>query len=323
MYFLYSIGAAGGGRPPCYYSAKTMNSRAKLTILAVSGLDPGGGAGARADAETAAALGARALAVITCRTRQDSVNAQSCAPADADAVRRRIGELAANEPIAAVKIGLTPSAPVVDAVADALAVLPNTPVVLDPVLAAGGGYLFCDDATVARIVARLLPLATVATPNLDEAARLAAVVAMPDAAARREAVVATPKPAGTARRDAVAAAPKPAAAQCAAATGDAAAMAAKILESGCGAVLITGESESNGQLRHRLYRNGAPPCDITCQRLPHRYHGSGCTLSSALAVELARGASIVEAARRAHDYTYRCLLRAPIPRHGNPAPRRA
>ncbi|MDD9806944.1 MAG: bifunctional hydroxymethylpyrimidine kinase/phosphomethylpyrimidine kinase [Gammaproteobacteria bacterium] len=258
-----------------------MNSRAKLTILAVSGLDPGGGAGARADAETAAALGARALAVITCRTRQDSVNAQSCAPADADAVRRRIGELAANEPIAAVKIGLTPSAPVVDAVADALAALPNTPVVLDPVLAAGGGYLFCDDATTARIAARLLPLSTVATPNLSEAARLAAVV------------------------------------------DDAAAMAAKILNTGCGAVLITGESESNGQLRHRLYRNGAPPCDITCQRLPHRYHGSGCTLSSALAVELARGASIVEAARRAHDYTYRCLLRAPIPRHGNPAPQRS
>ena len=285
-----------------------MNSRAKLTILAVSGLDPGGGAGARADAETAAALGARALAVITCRTRQDSVNAQSCAPADADAVRRRIGELAANEPIAAIKIGLTPSAPVVDAVADALAALPNTPVVLDPVLAAGGGYLFCDDVTAARIASRLLPLATVVTPNLAEATRLAAVVAMPDAAARRETV---------------AAALKPAAAQCAAPAGHAAAMAAKILNTGCGAVLITGESESNGQLRHRLYRNGAPPCDITCQRLPHRYHGSGCTLSSALAVELARGASIVEAARRAHDYTYRCLLRAPIPRHGNPVPKRA
>ncbi|MDD9860653.1 MAG: bifunctional hydroxymethylpyrimidine kinase/phosphomethylpyrimidine kinase [Nitrospira sp.] len=97
-------------------------------------------------------------------------------------------------------------------------------------------------------------------------------------------------------------------------------MAAKILNAGCGAV-ITGESESNGQLRHRLYRNDAPPCDITCRRLPHRYHGSGCTLSSALAVELARGASIEEAARRAHDYTYRCLLRAPIPKCGNPAPR--
>lgn len=312
-----------------------MNTRAQLTILAVSGFDPGGGAGAHADAETAAALGARTLAVITCRTRQDSVNARSCAPADADAVRRRIGELAAAEPVAAVKIGLTPSVSVVDAVADALAALPEMPVVLDPVLAAGGGYVFCDDATVARIAARLLPLATVATPNLGEAARLAAVAATPDMAETgREAAAAMPNPATqheavtaapntmAAGRLAVAATPNPAAAQCAAHADDAAAMAAKILASGCGAVLITGESENNGQIRHRLYRNGAPPCDITCQRLPHRYHGSGCTLSSALAVELARGATIEQAARRAHDYTYRCLLRASIPRHGNPVPQR-
>lgn len=272
-----------------------MNTHAQLTILAVSGLDPGGGAGARADAETAAALGARALTVITCRTRQDSVNARSCTPADAAEVRRRICELAAAEPVAAVKIGLTPSVSVVDAVADALAALPGTPVVLDPVLAAGGGYVFCDDATTARIAARLLPLATVATPNRSEAARLTAVAAAANIAE-------------TAQRAAHAA--------------DAAAMAGKILESGCGAVLITGESESDGQLRHRLYRNGAPPCDITCRRLPHRYHGSGCTLSSALAVELARGATIAEAARCAHDYTYHCLLRAAIPPHGNPVPRR-
>ncbi len=257
-----------------------MNTRAHPTILAVSGLDPGGGAGAHADIETITALGARARAAVTCYTRQDSVNAHSCEAGDADVVRRRITGLAATETIAAVKIGLTPTAQIADAVADALAALPGTPVVLDPVLAAGGGYVFCDEAATAQIIARLLPLATVATPNLAEAARLAA------------------------------------------GAGDASAMAERILESGCGAVLITGESEDGGRLRHRLYDGGAAPLDITCERLAHRYHGSGCTLSSALAVELARGLPAAAAARRAHDYTYRCLLRAPIPRRGNPVPRR-
>ena len=250
------------------------------TILAVGGRDPSGGAGLRADVETIAALGGRALEAATCDTEQDSVNAYSCAAADAGALRARIEELAARHPIDAVKIGLTPTPAIVDAVAGALTMLARVPVVLDPVLAAGGGYVFCDDETTRTIARRLLPRAAVATPNLGEALRLAPGARDADAAA------------------------------------------ARILQQGCGALLITGAAADEERLHHRLYRAAHAPLTITCARLPHRYHGSGCTLASALALELARAAPLARAARRAHDYAYRCLARAPIPVRGNPHPER-
>ncbi len=248
------------------------------TILAVAGRDPGGGAGIRADVETIAALGARALEVVTCDTEQDSIDAYSCEAADAGAVCARIEELAAHHSIDAVKIGLTPTPAIVEAIARALAALPPAKVVLDPVLAAGGGYVFCDDQTTQSILRRLLPRADVATPNLAEAMRLAPGARNADAAA------------------------------------------AHVLRDGCGAVLITGAAKNGERLEHRLYRADDKPLAITCRRLPHRYHGSGCTLSSALAVELARATPTARAVRRAHEYTWRCLARAPIPARGNPRP---
>ena len=248
------------------------------TILVVAGRDPGGGAGACADVATIAALGGRALTAITCDTEQDSVDARSCEAAEAGAVRARIEELAARHPIDAVKIGLTPTPAIVEAIARALAALPTAKVVLDPVLAAGGGYVFCDDATTRSIARRLLPRADVATPNLAEALRLVPGARNADAAA------------------------------------------ARMLRDGCGAVLITGAAKNGARLEHRLYRADGKPLAITCRRLPHRYHGSGCTLSSALAVALARAVPTVRAVRYAHAYTWRCLARAPIPAHGNPCP---
>ena len=248
------------------------------TILVVAGHDPGGGAGVRADVATVDALGAHALTAITCDTEQDSVNARSCKAADAGALRARIEELAARHPIDAVKIGLTPTPAIVEAITLALAALPRAQVVLDPVLAAGGGYVFCDDETTRLIARRLLPHVDVATPNLGEALRLAAGERTADAAA------------------------------------------ARLLRSGCDALLITGARAGGERLEHRLYRAMETPLAIPYRRLPHRYHGSGCTLSSALAVELARGAPLARAVRRAHEYTYRCLVRAPIPARGNPRP---
>jgi hydroxymethylpyrimidine/phosphomethylpyrimidine kinase len=243
-----------------------------VNILVISGLDPSGGAGFLADARMIDARGGRPVGVVTALTVQDTRGVREVHPCSAEVVSDQLRALLSDVPVAAVKIGMLGSQAIALAVADALE-LTAAPVVWDPVLRAslGGAPLFVGDAAVAATA--LKPHVTVATPNATEAAALSgrAVTSVAEAHA-----VAT---------------------LLCRALGD--------------AVLITG-GHLPGQLVDVLAQ-GEVITEITGARVEGGtdVHGTGCALSTALAVELGRGVALPDAVRIARDEVVR-RLRAPV-----------
>ena len=234
-------------------------------VLCFSGHDPTGGAGLQADIETLSLLGCRPCTVVTALTAQDTTNVSAILPQDKADFLQQARLVIADLPVSAVKIGLLGSSAIALAVTGLLTgELAGVPVVLDPVLAAGGGKALAREDLISIIQNQLLPLTFVATPNIPEARQLAGGRVSP--------------------------------ADCAAA----------LLRLGCQQVLITGTHDTGGAVVNRLYgpqgmRSWEWP------RLPHEYHGSGCTLASALAAGLAKGLTIEEACFQAQQFTWKAL----------------
>ncbi len=146
-------------------------------VIAVSGLDPTGGAGIQADIEALASMGCHAAPVITALTVQTTRDAVYWEPVDAALLRRQLDAILSDMKIAACKIGMPGSAAIARAVHEVFAGQRDIPVVVDPVLVAGGGGALADEETRIAMLELLLPLATVVTPNTREATAL-----VPDAA---------------------------------------------------------------------------------------------------------------------------------------------
>jgi len=235
-------------------------------ILFIGGHDPSGGAGLQADIETAAVLGCRATSLVTCLTAQNSHDVKSLVPQDAGHFSHQADTLLADIRPDVIKIGLLGDADIASVCADLLQGL-KTPVVLDPVLTAGGGTDLAGKALLDTIRKRLLPQTTLLTPNRAEARRLAQ-------------------------------------------TDHTQAASQRILELGCQHVLITGADEAEStQVINRLYGNDET-IDFPWPLLPHTYHGSGCTLASACACELAHGLPVEQAVHNAQQFTWRSLKHA-------------
>lgn len=139
-------------------------------VLAVAGTDSGGAAGLAADLATIGHLGCHAACAVTAVTAQDTTGVHAIHPVPADVVAHQVDAVLADLPVAAVKTGMLGSPDVVRTVADRLA---HLPLVVDPVLVATSGAVLGDAAVVAAYRDHLLPVATVATPNLAEARALA------------------------------------------------------------------------------------------------------------------------------------------------------
>ncbi|WP_407312557.1 hydroxymethylpyrimidine/phosphomethylpyrimidine kinase [Pseudomonas sp. nanlin1] len=249
-------------------------------VLCLSGHDPSGGAGLQADIEALLAQGCHAAPTITALTVQDTVNVSAFRVLDREWILAQANAVLADSTVAAVKLGMLGSTEMVDTVVELLQAHPHLPLVCDPVLRAGGGGSLGRDDVGYAMRERLLPLATIATPNLPEARILAE---LPD---------------GTAD-------------EC----------AAKLLPY-CANLLITGGHGEEQQVHNRLYRRDGSQQTYTCQRLPGSYHGSGCTLASALAGRLAHGEHLTSAVRTALDYTWRTLRDAEQLGRGQYVPRR-
>lgn len=150
-------------------------NKVRPCVLVFSGLDPSGGAGIQADIEAIAAQGAHALSVVTALTVQDNERVHEVVPVDAALLARQAALLLGTMPIRAVKLGIPGSLANAEAIAGIVLQLrerqPALPVVLDPVLASGHGDLLARGDALATL-APLLAVATVATPNLPEAAAL-------------------------------------------------------------------------------------------------------------------------------------------------------
>jgi len=237
-------------------------------VLVFAGADPSGGAGIQADIETLASMGCHAAAVVTAVTVQDTRNVYQCLPIDGDIIAKQARAILDDMSVAAIKLGLLGSEACVDVVADILQKYPDIPVVLDPILRAGGGTELASEEIMATISRKLFPLTTVLTPNSLEARKLAAGADNLDACAH------------------------------------------KLLESGCEYVLITGTHENSQQVCNRLYSDQQLVENFVWERLPGDYHGSGCTLSVAIAGLLAQEFDPVAAAYQAQQYTWEALKNA-------------
>lgn len=141
-------------------------------VAIFAGNDPSGGAGVTADTQAVTALGGHPAPVITALTVQDTRNAYRVEAVPAELVVEQARTLFADLPVRAVKLGLLPTAETATAVAELLTDFRHLPIVLDPVLVAAGGADLAERALVETLLAKLLPLATIVTPNALEIRRL-------------------------------------------------------------------------------------------------------------------------------------------------------
>jgi hydroxymethylpyrimidine/phosphomethylpyrimidine kinase len=151
-------------------------------VLCISGHDPSGGAGLQADIEAVGAQGAHALGIVTALTSQDTCNVRRVRPVAAAILAEQLELLLADCPVHAIKLGLIGDADQIPAIVAAIERC-AVPVVLDPVLRAGGGGQLAGSATAQALLEALLPRALITTPNAAEARRLAAPAADLDACA--------------------------------------------------------------------------------------------------------------------------------------------
>ncbi len=160
-------------------------SRRVPAVLSIAGSDSGGGAGIQADLKAFAACGVHGMTAITALTAQSTVGVTGVHPVPGEFVIEQVRAVQKDIGIDAVKIGMLATAATVEAVAEALELLdPGTPVVIDPVMVAESGAVLLDDAARHALVERLLPRATVVTPNVPEARVLAGEDGPPEALAR-------------------------------------------------------------------------------------------------------------------------------------------
>ena len=244
----------------------------RRSVLTIAGSDSGGGAGIQADLHTIAAHGLHGICAITAITAQNTRGVTAIHGCPPTIVEAQISAVFDDFEVGAVKIGMLANAALIRCVAATLRRMPRCPVVLDPVMIASSGARLLEADAVDALVGELLPLATVLTPNLPEAQLL----------------LGRDLPIG---RD------------------DMAAAAAALLALGTPAVLLKGGHLPDGDPVDRLQTADAT-LEFVHRRLPLEGHGTGCTLSSALACGLAAGLPLETAARNACDYIHRALQNA-------------
>ena len=230
-------------------------------ILSIAGSDSGGGAGIQADIKTITMLGGHAMTAITSVTAQNSKGVVSAQVLPVDLVLDQIQAVVADFGVDAIKIGMIGSAEIASAVAEYIAQIPDKcPIVFDPVMVATSGATLADQATIAAF-GKLMSLATLTTPNLEELASLGG----------RAAILATGS-----------------------------------------ALLEKGGHGQGDKVVDRLLRSGEAEICWSGDRIdtPHS-HGTGCTLSSAIAVYLAQGLGLEEAIAQARLFVRLALRDTP------------
>ncbi|ARF57609.1 bifunctional hydroxymethylpyrimidine kinase/phosphomethylpyrimidine kinase [Streptomyces gilvosporeus] len=233
--------------------------------LTVAGSDSGGGAGIQADLKTMLALGTHGMSVLTAVTAQNSLGVQGAWELPAEAVRAQFRSVVDDIGVQAVKTGMLSSAALAETVAALLADL-DVPVVIDPVGVSKHGDPLLAESALDAVRTKLLPTATVATPNLDEVARLTGVHVREEADMRRA--------------------------------------AAAVLDFGPRWALVKGGhlTADTGEAVD-LLTDGREEHWLRAPRHDNRHtHGTGCTLASALAAQLAKGDTVPQAAAAAKEY---------------------
>ncbi|HXV73334.1 MAG TPA: bifunctional hydroxymethylpyrimidine kinase/phosphomethylpyrimidine kinase [Sphingomonadales bacterium] len=243
-------------------------------VLTVAGSDSGGGAGIEADVKTITALGGFAETCITALTAQNSLGVKAILPTPVWFIEAAFAAVVSDLGVDAIKTGMLPTAEAVEAVARAIKTLPKKiPVVVDPVLRAKGGHALADKAAAHAIKTRLVPLATLLTPNVPEAETLTGLKIRDRAGMEA---------AGRA-----------------------------LLAMGAKAVLVKGGHLPGGTITDLLVA-GKGVDVFTAKRIRTRHsHGTGCTLASAIALFLAHGLDAKKAVAKARGFVLKALAAAP------------
>jgi hydroxymethylpyrimidine/phosphomethylpyrimidine kinase len=240
-------------------------------VLVFAATDPSGGAGLQADIMTLSSMGCHPLSCVTAVTIQDTTGVEEVMALDPEWVSDQARCVLEDMPVAAFKIGLIGSVETIAVIAEVVSDYPEIPLVLDPVLASGRGDELVTEEMVSAMRELLIPQTTIITPNSLEARRLAAEESNDE--------------------------DDPALADC----------ARRLIATGCEYVLITGTHENTPQVVNTLYSQEGMMRSDSWPRLAGTYHGSGCTLASAIAATIANGLSIGDAVKDAQEYTWQTL----------------
>jgi hydroxymethylpyrimidine/phosphomethylpyrimidine kinase len=250
-----------------------MASDQTAIALTIAGSDSSGGAGIQADLKTFSALGVYGASAITALTAQNTRGVDEVMAVPPEFVLAQMRAVASDQKVSAIKIGMLATSDIIEAVVEGLDGFPSVPVVLDLVMVATSGDPLLDTDAIDQLRTKLVPRADIITPNLREAAVL---LGEPDESRERWM-------AGRAER---------------------------LLALGADAVLLTGgESDAEAALdifvdERGVQRIEAPRVDTK------NTHGTGCTLSSAIAAELAKGASLDRAVKMAKLYVTAAIMAA-------------
>ena len=246
--------------------------------LTIAGSDSSGGAGIQADLKTFAAFGVYGASVLTALTAQNTRGVTAIADIDPAFIAAQIDAVAEDLPIVAAKTGMLSRSAVIEVVADCLRAHPAPFLVVDPVMVAASGDVLLKPEAIVSMRDLMIPLATIITPNIYEAEILTGI-----------------KITGVdAMRDA----------------------ARALVANGARAALVKGGRFDAGDAID-VYYNGRILREFRSPRIRiGRVHGTGCTLSAALAASLALGVSLEDAVGRAKRYVTRALETAPKLGHG-------
>jgi hydroxymethylpyrimidine/phosphomethylpyrimidine kinase len=246
-----------------------------MTAIAVTiaGSDCSGGAGIQADLKTFSALGVYGASVITALTAQNTQGVRAIHDAPADFIAAQIDAVFSDLAVNAVKIGMLSRVAAIEAVAAGLKRYHPAHVVLDPVMVATSGDKLLDAAAIAALRRELIPRARIVTPNLPEAAALLDMPLADNENAMR-------------------------------------AQAQRLLALGAKAVLLKG-GHGSGPESVDFLADASGMVRLAAKRVATRNtHGTGCTLSAAIAAELAKGRALSDAVRAAKDYVTAAIAAA-------------
>ncbi len=249
-------------------------------VLSIAGSDSGGGAGIQADLKTFSALGCFGMTAITAITAQNTCGVNAIHAVPADMLAKQIDAVVTDIGVDAVKIGMLHDPDVASVVAQAIKRYQWQRVVLDPVMVATSGDRLIAEETIGVLVRELFPLVTVITPNLDEAALL----------------LGRPLHDETELEGA----------------------AADLIRLNTQAVLLKGGHLPGTNIVDLLLQAGQTPVCMSSRRIESRNtHGTGCTLSSAVACYLALGHELADAVRLARNYVYQAIAQGADVKTGN------
>lgn len=240
------------------------------SVLTIAGFDGSGGAGIQADIKTASALGCFSTSVLTALPVQNTQGVRKIYPIPVEAVADQIEAILDDIFPDAIKIGMVHTPQLVETIVSTLAKYKKIPLVFDPVMVATSGHRLIEEETITAITEKLFPIADVITPNMDEASILADI------------------PVHTIE--------------------DLYFAGEKIKKLGCRSILLKGGHQETSMITSLFCdENGHYHSFETLKFDTNNTHGSGCTLSSAIAAFLAQGKTLYEAVSLGQQYVYRAI----------------